>query len=456
MSLANGFGRSIPVVGLIALMITGCQSLESLTSKSEGISEKRKQRSLAAAQRFDQERDRAELQAAQNRRREGDLEGCTATLERLLARNPDHFEARVLMAETLLEADRPQEALPYLEPLAAEGSDDSRVHHLIGMLLDAEGQRADALVFYERAARLQPRNEVYRVSYETLAASEAPTEPRVEIAQAPTAPAPVPLPVEPEPSSAESFRAATEEPNLSPTHPAPPAEFREKPDPLTASFPDAAPNRPTPLSVSRAEEREAGLQPSGAGDNRAQGRSTVSDFPSPEPGECFVSDQGPMEGAEGAGSIGEDGPADDRGAMSATRLLEKGRSALSQGMVGPGLAYFQEAMSLRPDDPQIPADAAVCALRHNQPALVVSLLEPLLEVFPDSAAIRRILATAYYRLGNYQSSQVVLGQALSLDNSSALSYFLMGCTLVKLGQPAAAETCFRQARSLDPRYPPNR
>ncbi len=45
-----------------------------------------------------------------------------------------------------------------------------------------------------------------------------------------------------------------------------------------------------------------------------------------------------------------------------------------------------------------------------------------------------MLGAAYYRTGDYKSSQVALQQALSLDKSSALSYLLMGCTLAKLGQ----------------------
>ena len=384
MSVTKSFGRSACVLALVVGMITGCQSLEFLTAKPEGISQKRKQRNLAATQRFDQNRDWADLEAAQARWGEGDLDGCTETLNRLLARNPQHVEARLLMAEALLAANRPDEAVPVLEPALAGHPDDARVHHLMGMLLDATGERGDALVFYEQAARLQPGNEVYQVSYQALAGSDDPSQTPAESPQPLRIPTPVPSPVEPEPNSPESFRAATE-----------------------------------------------------------------------QPGQSYVSDDEPVEGAESAGPVGEEDLAGDRAAVSADDLLQRGRSALSEGLDALGFAYFREAMSLDPHDPKIPTAAAVCALRHNQPDLAVSLLEPLLDLFPDSVAIRRILAAGYYRLGNYRSSQVLLQQALSLDNSSALSYFLMGCTLVKLGEPAVAQTYFRQARRLDPRYPPN-
>ena len=125
---------------------------------------------------------------------------------------------------------------------------------------------------------------------------------------------------------------------------------------------------------------------------------------------------------------------------------------MSVGNAALALDYWQEAITTNPDDPQIPISAAVSALRHNEPDLAVTLLEPSLSAFSDSAPLRRILATAYYRLGDYRSSQVALQQALSLDKSSALSYFLMGCTMVKLGETTAAEGYFRQARRLNPKY----
>jgi Flp pilus assembly protein TadD len=444
------------VLAVAAVMITGCQSLETLTSKSEGISQKRKQRNLAAAQRFDQKRDWAELEAAQARWAEGDLDGCAETLRHLLARNPDHLEARLLMAEALLAANRPKEAIPLLEPAVAAHPNDARVHHLMGMLLDGAGQRVDASGLYEQAASLEPDNEVYRVSYETLATSDEPPRQPGDIAQGLPIPTPVPLPVKPEPISPDFFRAPIEggAPSDSPAMPL--AEPAEMPAPGTALPRESASEDPTPLGVLAAEPSQARPLPASEGDPRTPGRSEVSDTPGSGAAELFVSDEDPLEGVEGAGSIGEYGPADGAETMSASDLLERGRSALSRGTVALGFAYFREAMALRPDDPQIPTEAAVCALRQNQPDLAVSLLEPLLEAFPDSAAIRRILAAAHYRLGNYKSSQVILRQALSLDNSSALSYFLMGCTLVKLGQPVVAESCFRQARRLDPRYPPNR
>lgn len=133
-------------------------------------------------------------------------------------------------------------------------------------------------------------------------------------------------------------------------------------------------------------------------------------------------------------------------------FLEQGSQALAQGNTPMGMACFQRAIADQPDDPQIPIAAAIAALRENHPEVAIDLLEPAARQFPRSAALQRILGTAYYRRGDCRSSQVALQQALSLDKSNALSYFLLGCTQVKLGETEAAERCFRQAQLLDPKY----
>jgi Flp pilus assembly protein TadD len=452
MSVIQWLGRSACVVALAAVMLTGCRSMESLTANSDGIAEKRRARSQAAVQRFDRKRDWADFQFAQARRDEGDLADCIETLKRLLARNPDHLEARLLIAEALLGSDRPDDAVVYLEPALAGHPDDARVHHLMGLLLDATGRPDDALVFRQRAAALQAGGAVYQASYQALAESEAPSRELAPGAEPLPFPTPVPLPADPEPSSPESFPAVPEARARSDRRPAPPAALPEIPSPWGVDSPNSTPHDSASRSGSLAEQPPSLPRAVVPGEDRPLGPDGAPDPGRSEVGEFFISDEEPIEKAEGAGPVGGEGPAGDPAVMSAVALVQKGRSAIAEGRDALGFAYFREAMELRPDDPHVPTAAAVCALRHNQPDLAVSLLKPCLDAFPESVAVRRILATAHYRLGDYRSSQVVLRQALSLDNSSALSYFLMGCTLVKLGQPAVAETYFRQARRLDPRY----
>jgi tetratricopeptide (TPR) repeat protein len=146
------------------------------------------------------------------------------------------------------------------------------------------------------------------------------------------------------------------------------------------------------------------------------------------------------------------GSADRAGGDPIPGLFQRAGAALQQDSPEAALAYFREAAAARPNNPQILLSAATMALRYNHPDVAVELLAPAERRFADSAALRRILGVAYYRLGDYRSSQVALQQALSLDKSSALSYFLVGCTLAKLGQFESAETHFRQAQTIDPRY----
>jgi tetratricopeptide (TPR) repeat protein len=110
-----------------------------------------------------------------------------------------------------------------------------------------------------------------------------------------------------------------------------------------------------------------------------------------------------------------------------------------------------KAVSLDPETPRVPIRAAIAALRRGHPELAVFVLQPVADRFKDSAALLRTLGTAYYRQGDYAAAQRALEQALSLDNSNALAYVLMGCTLEKLGHAEAAQTHLEQARRLDPR-----
>ena len=98
----------------------------------------------------------------------------------------------------------------------------------------------------------------------------------------------------------------------------------------------------------------------------------------------------------------------------------------------------------------MPISATVAALEANQPEAAASIARLGIAFHPSCAGLHRTLGAALYRSGKYPSSQVALQQALSLDNSSALSYFLMGCVSEKLGDAEAAESHFARASELDP------
>ncbi len=157
---------------------------------------------------------------------------------------------------------------------------------------------------------------------------------------------------------------------------------------------------------------------------------------------AFASDQPVAERA--AKSNAQFGPA---GA-----LLDEGDRALSSGDKPAALASFRQAMTAQPGNPRVALRAAAIAIAHNEPDLAVAVVNDALRLFPDSAALYRMLGTSHYRRGDMKSSQAALSRAIALDKSDALAYFLMGATLRRLGQSEAAASFEQQAATLDPRY----
>ncbi len=125
-------------------------------------------------------------------------------------------------------------------------------------------------------------------------------------------------------------------------------------------------------------------------------------------------------------------------------------SALAASDSMAALAAVEKELTNNPNDPQIPISAAVAALEANQPETAASIARLGIAFHPSCAGLHRTLGAALYRTGNFASSQVALQQALSLDNTAALSYFLLGCVSEKLGDTEAAQAHFAHATQLDP------
>ena len=135
-----------------------------------------------------------------------------------------------------------------------------------------------------------------------------------------------------------------------------------------------------------------------------------------------------------------------------SEMIYRLEAALSGGNAAEIRAAVEDLEALGPNNPQNRLRAAVIAMRHEKPELAAEIAAAATVRFPKSAEAFRILGTAKYRLRSYPAAQTALATALSLDNSSGLSYFLMGCTLTKLGKPEAAASHFARAAELDPRF----
>ena len=132
--------------------------------------------------------------------------------------------------------------------------------------------------------------------------------------------------------------------------------------------------------------------------------------------------------------------------------LEETESALAADQLDAARGHVREAQRSSPHDETIAVSAAVLAIKHDELELAVEFAQAGAAAFPDAAGIYRALGTAQYRLGDLEPAKTSFERAISLDKSHPLSYFLLGSTMKRLGQTAAAEAHFRQAERLDPRY----
>ena len=118
----------------LAAAAPGCAQLKSLTSNPEDISVQQAQRTAETVQAFEARRDFAQFMAAQARWREGNLPACRDSLKQLLQRNPQYFDARLLLSETLLSEEKFDPAREHLAQAIAERPHDARAQHLLGLV----------------------------------------------------------------------------------------------------------------------------------------------------------------------------------------------------------------------------------------------------------------------------------------------------------------------------------
>lgn len=325
-----------------AVMCIGCASnpLKKLVAPVANVAPERELRSEEAIAEFERHRDQAQFTAALTRWREGDLIECRMTLDEIIERNPEHTEARLLLAELLLVEKQPQTALQHVQNVLNLEPENPVAIHTAGLVQEALGNNSAALEQYKRATELEPDNEVFLLSYDVAVG-------------------------------------------------APPRQVDGRP-------------------VGQVAGRELGVDHSNESASPAAGR---------EPWRA---------------------------------LLDEAELALKRGDDDAGREAFDRAMRFSGDDPQIPISIGVLILRYNRPELAQEYLEPAVTRFPNDHRLHRTLGLALYRQGQYEASQVSLGQALSLDNTDALSYVLLGSVLSKLGDRAAAENYLLEAQRLDP------
>jgi Flp pilus assembly protein TadD len=131
------------------------------------MTESREDRAKEAVRSFEERRDAAQLEAALDRWKQGDVQRAEAMLSALVSRRPDYANARMLLAEILWSGNDPaaEEHLRAVLEVSAERAD---AHHALGLVLDGTGRSEEARQHLSKAAELEPQNEVYRVTSESL------------------------------------------------------------------------------------------------------------------------------------------------------------------------------------------------------------------------------------------------------------------------------------------------
>jgi Flp pilus assembly protein TadD len=146
----------------------GCAGWKQKVKKPDP-SENREERAAEALRTFEERRDAAQLSAAMDRWKQGDTAMAESALAAIIRRRPDYTEARMRLAEILwsrgdIAAELHLRAVLESEPNRAEA------HHALGLLLDGTGRADEARQHLTKAAELEPDNEVYWTTRESLAA----------------------------------------------------------------------------------------------------------------------------------------------------------------------------------------------------------------------------------------------------------------------------------------------
>ena len=136
---------------------------------------------------------------------------------------------------------------------------------------------------------------------------------------------------------------------------------------------------------------------------------------------------------------------------AASYLLDRASVALQNGRPSTAQPLLEKVVHDNQADESTVLTAAVLPLRSNHPDLALKIATSASRQFPQSAGLFRVIGTAHYRGGDFQSSQVALQKALFLDSAHPLTYLLMGFTLSKMGDSEAANWHFQQAQTLDTR-----
>ncbi len=151
----------------MAAALSGCAGWREKLNPSPTVSQTREERAADAVREFEERRDAAQLAAAIERIEQGDTPRAETMLESIVKRRPTCIPARLRLAEILwLRNDIAAET--HLRAALEADASHAEAHHTLGLVLDATGRTDEARKYFARATQIEPENEVYRVTADSL------------------------------------------------------------------------------------------------------------------------------------------------------------------------------------------------------------------------------------------------------------------------------------------------
>ncbi|MHB8903097.1 MAG: tetratricopeptide repeat protein [Thermoguttaceae bacterium] len=496
----------IGAVGISLIGTVACRS--SSWQSSRDVAALQAERRAKVEKTVGLKRTEAELQLARDAWTFGDRTACLSALDGILEREPGRVEALLLKAEVHLAKDEVTEADRSIAIALSHDPSNSTARRL------SEIARTKQLAACPRESRPEtmanlsaplPGAAVSQAAYTPAvpgtadAGDEQPKFvrltglPETQLKPLADPPAGASLPVPPEaqqpklahlagltdtqlkpaadpPAGARLPLPSTATPTGAPPRITEPAGFSEAfdlpVDPLPAV--EATPSRPTAGPTTATDEptqreqppiRESAIAP---GEKTPVTRHTRTE-PAHEPDASYagIAEATDQRGENDSAAVEADPQPEPVSSQPVAATAQPVSAGHLKGGKGPRpavdsydpvavLAAVEQDLIDSPNDPQVAISAAVAALEANQAETSASIARLGIAFHPSCAGLHRTLGAALYRTGNYRSSQVALQEALSLDKSAALSYFLMGCVLEKLGDTESARAQMARAAELDP------
>jgi len=156
------------LAALVAALGSGCAATGPVVTKSKPPSPLSPDQKAQAIAHFEGQRDNAQLQAALNRWKEGNMDACERALSSLVENRPQFVDARVQYGEFLLAKENPAAAAHQLQDALKLAPDRADIHHSLGVALEAGGNHEVAADHFRKALALDPENQVYQVAAEGL------------------------------------------------------------------------------------------------------------------------------------------------------------------------------------------------------------------------------------------------------------------------------------------------